>query len=141
MFYFPPNCTSVVQPLDQGIISAFKVNYKAEMVSDLVKAYSGNLVELRDNANKAKKGRKGLKVGCSANLLDASRLTSRCWDRITEETIVNCWRHADCLPPQLPADELEILSVLINQVEEIDVDNQTAQPLLVRCLYITIYLK
>ena len=97
------------QPIDQGIISAFKVNYKAEMVSALLKAYSGNLETLREMANKAKKGRKGLKVGCSANLLDASRLTSKCWNRLTREAIVNCWNHSKCLPDELPDDEEEPL--------------------------------
>lgn len=77
------------------------------MVSALVKAYSGNLETLREMANKAKKGRKGIKVGCSANLLDASRLTSKCWDRLTPEAIVNCWNHSKCLPDELPGDEEE----------------------------------
>ncbi len=114
VFFFPPNATSVFQPLDQGMISAFKVNYKAEMVSALVKAYSGNLETLREMANKAKKGRKGIKVGCSANLLDASRLTAKCWDRLTREAIVNCWNHSKCLPEKLPGDDEEPFSELLH---------------------------
>ena len=28
LLYLPPNCTSEIQPLDQGIIKSFKDNYK-----------------------------------------------------------------------------------------------------------------
>ena len=34
--YFPPNCTSKLQPLDQGIIALFKKSYRAGMVRKLI---------------------------------------------------------------------------------------------------------
>ena len=30
--YFTPNCTSVIQPMDQGIIQCFKVLYRKQVV-------------------------------------------------------------------------------------------------------------
>ncbi len=39
IIFFPPNCTSVYQPLDQGIISTLKTIYKKEMLSEFVVAY------------------------------------------------------------------------------------------------------
>ena len=103
------------------------------MVSELIKAYSGNLIELRDKANKAKKGRKGIKVGCHANLLDASRLTKRCWDNLSEATIVNCWNHADCLPSDLPGDDIldGFHGFPGSEIDDIDVDEETEHIILV----------
>ena len=34
--YFPPNCTSKLQPLDQGIIALFKKCYRATMIIRLI---------------------------------------------------------------------------------------------------------
>nr|CAH0104180.1 unnamed protein product [Daphnia galeata] len=99
---FPPNCTSVYQPLDQGIISALKTLYKREMLAEFVEAY-GKYEELQRLASEAKKGRKGLKVGCSANFLDVGRIVKKCWDSLPRKTIVGCWLHSKCLP-HLPSE-------------------------------------
>ena len=32
--FFPPNLTSIIQPLDQGIINDFKIKYRKQIVRD-----------------------------------------------------------------------------------------------------------
>jgi len=68
------------------------------MVTALVKAYSGDVEKLIEEAKKAKQGRKGLKVGCNAHVLDAAILVKKCWDTLAPSVIQNCWSHSKCLP-------------------------------------------
>ena len=36
VMFMPPNTTSIIQPLDQGIISSFKRHYRTDLVKDIV---------------------------------------------------------------------------------------------------------
>lgn len=100
VYFFPPNVTSVYQPLDQGIIASVKAVYKREMVGRLVEAY-GKYDELQEVASRAKKGRKGLQFGCPATILDAAQIIQKSWKNLSLDTIVRCWKRANCLPHSL----------------------------------------
>ena len=41
--YFPPNATSVLQPLDQGIIHSFKANYRKELISLMINNFDNEI--------------------------------------------------------------------------------------------------
>lgn len=73
--FLPPNATAVLQPLDQGIIRAFKQGYRKRLVEQL-------LVKMRVGGE--------LKI----DLLGAIQMLSRAWCDVTSDTIRNCFRHA-----------------------------------------------
>ena len=72
----PPNTTAKLQPLDAGIIHAFKAHYR--------KLYGLQL--LQDlNKNEAKIGQ--------INILNALFLASEAWESVNKTTIFNCFKH------------------------------------------------
>lgn len=73
--YFPPNMTSVVQPMDQGIIQNLKHYYRRQIV---LKILDG--IETKSQTK--------------INLLDAGRLLSKAWTQVTPKTISNCFLKA-----------------------------------------------
>ena len=77
--FLPPTTTSHLQPLDAGIISAFKFNYRRYLVRFHVDAIDA--------------GRKP-----KVEINDAIRWTKLSWDEVTENCIKNCWRHTGILP-------------------------------------------
>jgi len=78
LLYFPANCTSVIQPMDQGIINAFKIRYRTHIVRRRIQSieYGGDEEEV------------------TINVLDAINYLSDAWDATTRTTIVNCYRKA-----------------------------------------------
>lgn len=70
VLYFPPNVTSVYQPLDQGIIASQKALYRKFLLTKLVEATELS-DELAEEARLAKRGGKGLCYGCALTALDA----------------------------------------------------------------------
>jgi hypothetical protein len=81
VFYLPPNLTSLIQPMDAGIIRTFKSNYR--------RLHSKFVLD-RDAA--------GLANPYKVNQLDAMRLSQNAWDEVSALTIQNCWRHTGILP-------------------------------------------
>ena len=45
ILFYPPNVTSIVQPLDQGVIATFKICYKCKFVDWTLQQIDRNLVE------------------------------------------------------------------------------------------------
>lgn len=97
VFKFPPNVTSVYQPLDQGIIAALKAGYKSRLLTKVV-ATADCYVELQVRAKQLPAGSAGLQYGCPPHVGDAVTLLKEAWDNISPSTIAACWGHARCLP-------------------------------------------
>lgn len=72
--FLPPNTTSKLQPMDQGIIKNFKSLYRKEVV--------------RRMARDLDEGKK-----TSIDVLQAMRMTDKAWRKVTAATIKNCFGH------------------------------------------------
>ena len=82
--FLPPNATSVCQPLDQGIIRAWKAHYRSKWLIFVCKEY--------DNDRDPEK---------TMNVLQAIRWGNTSWiDDLTNNTIHNCWVKSRVLGPQ-----------------------------------------
>jgi hypothetical protein len=73
--FFPPNTTSRLQPMDQGIIQACKVKYRHRLLQRMVADIEAGIVTKID-------------------LKEAIRMLSNARNSVSEETIANCFRKA-----------------------------------------------
>lgn len=80
VLYLPPGTTSVLQPLDCGIIHSLKCKY----------------TELLSNAKLASTEENTL---FSLNIKDAIHFVAEAWASVNEMTIRNCWRKANIANP------------------------------------------
>jgi hypothetical protein len=72
--WLPPNTTSHWQPLDQGIIASFKLQYRRQWISYMIRQYENN-----KDPNK------------TVNLLKAIQWIRVAWDIVSPVTIQKCW--------------------------------------------------
>ena len=80
--FLPPNTTSKIQPMDAGIIMAFKKNYHRHQIQWMLEQ-----VEAGEFAQNLK-----------MDILQGIRYSIQAWDEVTAETIYNCWHHTKILP-------------------------------------------
>ena len=73
--FLPPNVTSLIQPLDQGIIRNFKVKYRDLLLRAAIRAFDKN-------------------QSFDPNVWDTMRWTSAAWAGVQQSTISNCFKHA-----------------------------------------------
>lgn len=94
LLYFPPNTTSVLQPLDQGIIQNFKSHYRRKLLGSY-------LLQVDNGCDKEQ-----LKKW---SVLDACRAISRSWDMVKPETIKKCFEK--CLQIEAVTEIMEVEEV------------------------------
>ena len=76
LLFFPPNCTCVLQPCDQGIIRCLKQYYRRYLLE--------RQLTYMDNGS----------VPQTVSVLDSLFLLRRAWNNISAITIANCFAHA-----------------------------------------------
>lgn len=74
--FLAPNTTSVIQPIDQGIIKTLKSHYRKILVQKM-------MTDIEKTAGPF-----------SVNLLDAIEMVTTAWARVTPDTIKKCFLHA-----------------------------------------------
>lgn len=74
VIWFPPNMTSVIQPMDQGVIKNLKHFYRRLLVQNIM---SGSFTD-KNGKNKI-------------NVLDAMRMSHSAWAQVTATTVANCF--------------------------------------------------
>ncbi|XP_041379036.1 tigger transposable element-derived protein 1-like [Gigantopelta aegis] len=102
--FLPPTTTSHLQPLDAGIIQAFKGQYRRMQLQRLVQCIDDN------------KTGKDLQLPLS----DGIRFVKHAWDIVSATTIKNCWIHTGVVPRdrhtdlhQAPANETTAVCYLV----------------------------
>lgn len=86
VMFLPPNTTSLIQPMDAGIIAAFKKRYRS---------FQLGLALDRDNIQ--------AKDIYKVDILQAMSWCRDAWEMITSISITNCWSHTgllDAVDPQ-----------------------------------------
>eukprot|EP00171_Calliarthron_tuberculosum_P005173 IDg5173t1 len=98
----PPNVTAVHQPMDLGIIAAWKKRYRREMLREIVKDIETRTAR-RELNKKNPGGMNGLAQGYAPHILDVANLAKHSWDGVSQNTIARCWVKANCLPVPMSA--------------------------------------
>ena len=149
----PPNVTSWKQPMDMGIIAAFKKRYKHILLKEILTFHDLPPIvkqERKEEATRMRRGAAGVFYGRHPTLLDAATYCKEAWKQISQITIVNCFRKAEIIqdlniqddPDQDDGNVLALLmkncklfenvdeQILANEVEavlKIDEDMQQAR--------------
>ena len=108
LVFLPANTTSVLQPMDQGVIRSLKAYYRGSIVRRMIS-------HLDEHACLPK-----------INMLEAMQMATNAWESVTKATIVNCFRKCKICPSsqneaiQDEGDPFADLADLIKNLEECD---------------------
>lgn len=105
VMYFPPNVTSLIQPMDQGVIEKFKRMYRKQMLRRLLlnEGTGENVVEFSK----------------AMNLKHCCYMVADAWDTLTVENLKNAWKKLWFVSEEPEVEETNNLSDFVNLFNEI----------------------
>ena len=124
--FLPPNTTSVLQPMDMGVIKCLKCQYRKLLVMKILENIERNVLQT------------------NITVLDAIIMLKKGWDAVSTSTIANCFIHADLsdrvvtspdedvfsdLQSMLPLVVMSSNSITPNEYIDIDKDIHTSEVL------------
>jgi len=117
--FLPPNTTSLIQPLDMGVIQNLKIKYRATLVNYILEKIEDNLLEPKSTA---------IDISKKINILQAIQFISDSWRDVSSQTIKNCFRKCYFLEESQSIDrqlepnyeEYDYIRVLNNLEFELD---------------------
>jgi len=115
--FLPANTTSLIQPLDMGIIKNLKVRYRIKLVNFILEMIEENLFDPSATANQ---------ISGKINILQAIQFVSESWREVSCTTVMNCFAHCGFssfigLQPELTELNEQILLIQNhNEFENID---------------------
>ena len=86
--FLPPNATSRLQPMDQGIIAAFKKRFRTFQLE--------HALEKLDEINGDNTGNRHVDI-YKVDILKAMRWCQNAWKDLSSTAIRNCWAHSGLL--------------------------------------------
>ena len=107
LMFFPPNTTSKLQPLDQGVIQAFKLKYRKRQMTHI-------LAQLRSNPNVT-----GPEIMKKVTVLDAVMWAAEAWKEVAPETITKCFRHAGFKSADQQTDDIALIEPVNEELNSI----------------------
>ena len=85
LLFFPANVTSMIQPLNQGVIAGLKLRYKRKLVASILEQCATTNIT-QDLG------------GAQVDLLQAMVWAVASWNELDQDTIRNAWRVCNILP-------------------------------------------
>lgn len=130
---FPPNCTAILQPMDQNVINLTKLYYKKSLLAHLIGS------EGRSMESKIK----------AFNLWHAVCLLSNAWGKLSSNAIKKCWNllvysndqwtDEDDLPLKLIRDEIlneqSLIAIVSDHVREVTAEKTISNNEIIDWIY------
>ena len=101
LLFFPPNTTSKLQPLDQGIIYSLKRKFQTKICQEKI-----IMLENKDEVKK------------NISLVVAIELLLESWDEVENKTIFNCWVKSTIIDREASDENMEIIDFLLDDLNE-----------------------